>query len=270
MKRVIILMSLLVLFVKINIAQTCGSSGEVIALTNQDAIDNFNKKYAGCNHILGTLYITGNVTNLKGLSAIKKIDGKLTIFKTTLTNLSGIDGLEYVGASLSIGSNDALTNIDALKSIKEVGDFIAINANPVLENIQGLHGIQKIGGHLQISNNAKLVNLKGLSSVQTIGKYIHILNNTSLESLMSINTLKSINGQIQIKSNPALKSLEGLNNLNEKTIKNLIISNNKSLVFCNSEVICKYLAIEGKTSTIADNAPKCNTKEDILSACTTK
>lgn len=270
MKKVIVLMLLLVCFVQTNIAQTCGTSGEVIALTSQAAVDNFVKKYAGCDHILGTLYITGNVTNLKALSTVKKIDGKLTIFKTTLTNLSGIDGLEYVGGALSIGSNEVLTNIDALKSVKEVGDFIAINANPVLENVKGLNAIQKIGGHLQVSNNTKLLDLKGLNSLQTIGKYIHIINNTSLESLMSSNALKSIDGQIQIKLNPALKSLAGLNNLDEKTIKNLILTNNTSLTFCNSEVICKYLAVSSNTSTIANNDPNCDSKEKIVSLCAAK
>ncbi|HET8828829.1 MAG TPA: hypothetical protein VFM79_05785 [Pelobium sp.] len=270
MRKVTMLLLLFVFFAKLNFAQTCGVAGKVIALTNQNAVDNFAKKYAGCDHILGTLYITGSVTNLKGLSDIKKIDGKFTIFKSTLTNLAGLENLESVGDALSIGSNESLKNFDALKSVKKVGGFLLINANPVLENIEGLKAIKNIGGYLQVTNNAKLVDLKGLNAVQGIGKYIHIVNNTLLENLMSSNTLKSINGQIQIRSNPALKSLVGFNNLEEKTIKNLILRDNASLAFCNSEVICKYLAIASNKSIITNNAPNCNSREMVVSLCATK
>jgi hypothetical protein len=270
MRKVTTLVLLFVLLSKINFAQTCGEAGQVIALNNQNAVDNFTKRYGNCDHVLSTLYITGSVTNLKGLSGIKKIDGKLQVYKSALTNLEGLESLESVGGALSIGSNESLKNIDALKSLKEVGDFLLIGANPVLENIEGLKGIKSIGGYLQVTNNAKLVDLKGLNSVQTIGKYIYIINNPLLEGLMSANTLKSINGFIEIRLNPALKSLAGFDKLDEKTIKNLILSNNPSLAFCNSEVVCKYLAVASNTSTIANNAANCNSREMVVSLCANK
>lgn len=270
MKKVTTLILLFVLFSKLNFAQTCGEAGQVIALTNQNAVDNFTEKYGDCDHVLGTLYITGSVTNLKGLSGIKKIDGKFTIFKSTLTNLSGMESLEFVGGSMALGNNDALTNIDALKSLKEIGEFLSINANPALENVKGLNALQKIGGYLQVTNNAKLVDLKGFNAVQSIGNYIYIINNNALENLMSANALKSVNGKIEIRLNPILKSLSGFDKLDEKTIKNLILSNNASLAFCNSEVICKYLANPSNIATIINNAANCNSKEAIVSLCATK
>jgi hypothetical protein len=270
MKKVIPLILLFVLFSKLNFAQTCGVAGEVIALNNQNAVDNFTKRYGNCDHVLGTLYITGSVTNLKGLSGIKKIDGKFQFYKSSLTSLEGLENLESVGGAFVIGNNELLKNIDALKSLKEVGEFLLIGVNPVLENIDGLKGVKSIGSYLQVTNNAKLLNLKGLNAVQTIGTYIYIINNPELESLMSSNALKSVNGKIEIRLNPALKSLAGFDKLDEKTIKNLILSNNTSLAFCNSEVICKYLAIASNTATIANNAPNCNSKEMIVSLCATK
>jgi hypothetical protein len=270
MKKLTVLILLFVLFFKFNFAQTCGVAGEVIALNNQNAVDNFIKKYGKCDHVLGTLYITGSVTNLKGLSNIKKVDGKLQVFNSALTNLDGLESLEYVGEALSIGRNESLKNIDALKSLTEVGDFLLIASNPILENIEGIKAVKSIGGYLQVTNNTKLVDLKGLNALQSIGKYIYIINNPSLESLMSANALKSINGHIEIRLNPLLKSIAGFNNLDEKGIKNLILSNNPNLAFCNSQVICKYLAIPTNTSTISNNAANCNSKEMVVSLCANK
>jgi hypothetical protein len=198
---------------------------------------------------------------------IENADSKLNIELVTQTQL----GREVVVTASRVEESILKSPVAIEKlDIRAIRESPAPSFYDALENVKGLNALQKIGGYLQVTNNAKLVDLKGFNAVQSIGNYIYIINNNALENLMSANALKSVNGKIEIRLNPTLKSLSGFDKLDEKTIKNLILSNNASLAFCNSEVICKYLANPSNIATIANNAANCNSKEAIVSLCATK
>ncbi len=67
--------------------------------------------------------------------------------------------------------------------------------------------------------------------------------------------------------NPALIDVSSLGNLSATTISNLEIRNNSSLSSCDVQSICDYLASPNGTVTIYNNAPGCNSPEEVQAAC---
>jgi len=64
-----------------------------------------------------------------------------------------------------------------------------------------------------------------------------------------------------------LTSLTGLENVAPGSIGNLTIRNNSALSNCAVESICDYLAAPNGTVTIYNNAPGCNSPEEVLELC---
>lgn len=135
---------------------TCLSGG--IAFTTQAEIDDFITDYPGCISVLGDVSIQGglSISNLAGLNQIEYIDGSLIISNNDiLMNLNGLENLKYITGNLDVLNNSSLIDIYGLNNICQVGGSLSIIGNDGLLSIIGLNMDGFTG--IEIGNNPNLV-----------------------------------------------------------------------------------------------------------------
>ncbi|MHC1778572.1 MAG: T9SS type A sorting domain-containing protein [Lentimicrobium sp.] len=268
------------------------------AITSMTGLDNLTT-------IGGDLSIYGNpaLTSLSGLESLASIGGGLGIgYNDTLASLNGLESLAFIGGWLSISGNEALANLSGLESLTSIGGGLEIQlnyalnslsglenltsiggglhigdnsgGNPALTSLNGLENLTSIGGDLAIYNNNALTSLSGLDNLTSIGGGLHIGDmyiggNPALASLVGLASLTSIGGGLYIEKNNALTSLTGLDNIEAASITNLLTRSNSSLSTCEVQSICDYLAAPNGTIQIINNAPGCNSFQEVQVACET-
>jgi len=250
-----------------NNATGCNSSMEVldhcgsclpdgITFTTQAQIDSFPVNYGSCSKIEGDLIVDGeDISDLSSLELITYVGGTVKIGNISgnanpqLTNLSGLNNLAVIGGSLKMYSNEALTSLDELNNLGLIfGDLFigdaSFNAgNPALSSLSGLENLHYLEGSLKFSGNE------------------------SLASITALNGLNFIGGQLRIKDNPVLTSLAGLGNVYSSSISYLQIISNEQLYECEVHPICSYLIEPNANIDIYDNAPGCNSQEEVEASC---
>jgi hypothetical protein len=123
MKKLTLLIAFSVIISVSTFSQSCLQNG--ITFTTQAQIDNFQTNYPGCTEIEGYIKIgsfsgTTNIVNLNGLIDINRIEGELNIRQNIITDLSGLDNLEYVGGDFSISDNILLKNVNNLNKLSGI------------------------------------------------------------------------------------------------------------------------------------------------------
>ncbi|MEZ5196998.1 MAG: T9SS type A sorting domain-containing protein [Bacteroidales bacterium] len=261
-------------------------------LVSLDGLDNINS-------IGGDLRFSQNssLASLNALSSLSFLGESLGIYNNpVLSTLSGLEGIASVGGDISISYNDALNNLLGLENITYVGgltiqathlnslmglnnlDSIAGNVdiswNNSLNNLSGLDNLAYIGGDLSICINDALTSYTGLEHLITIagGLYIGDYGNsppfydTSLTSISALESLTSVS-RLYVMNNFALTSLEGLENIDANSLETIFIYNNWNLSECDIQSICDYLVLTGGYVNINQNAPGCNSPEEVEEAC---
>ncbi|MCB2222431.1 MAG: T9SS type A sorting domain-containing protein, partial [Bacteroidetes bacterium] len=109
-------------------------------------------------------------------------------------------------------------------------------------------------------------NITGFGNLETIGGYLGIGSTNALTSLSGLDNLQMIGGHLSICENDALTDLEGLENVSYIG-EYLEITKNTSLSMCAIESICNYIASPNGVILIHDNAPGCNSPEEVDSLC---
>jgi hypothetical protein len=217
---------------------------EGITFTTQEEIDNFQTNYPGCTEIEGGVTISGNdINNLSGLSVLTSIAGGLEIVNNyTLTSLNGLEGITALHYLL-IANNPDLTDLSGFDNLSSTEVALGIWMNASLTSLNGLENLTSIGGFMEVAMNNTLTNLDGIGNIISIGGYLYIYFNTSLISI------------------------SGLENIDAASIDSLSVMFNPLLSVCNVESICNYLAAPNGTIEIHDNAPGCNSLEEVEEAC---
>ena len=154
------------------LSQPCLPEG--ITFTTQEQIDNFQTNYPGCTEIIGDVEINGDdITNLNGLNVLTAFWGKLHIGNypsgTSLTSLSGLDNVTFIGGNLSVEDNAALTSLTGLNNVTSIGGYICIAENAALTNLTGLDTLTSIRGSIYIRYNNALTSLTGLENMTSLG-----------------------------------------------------------------------------------------------------
>jgi len=233
-----------------DIAEECGITLSCLPygdyyLTSQADIDNFQEDYSDCTVLEGVVKISG----------------------PDIINLDGLMGVTSVGMYLTIVNNDQLESLEGLESLANVHGPVSIGYNSSLVNLEGLDNLASISGYLSVYNNGSLTNLTGLESLASLGSELEIMHNDNMVSLAGLQNLVSAGNLIRILYNQSLNSLDGLKNIEPGTIGMLIIVFNSSLSSCETESICDYLAIPSNIAQISDNAPGCNSRQEVEVAC---
>ena len=82
-----------------------------------------------------------------------------------------------------------------------------------------------------------------------------------------MHNITSIWGELWITDNPLLENIEALENIALASYYDLYIINNPMLSQCDINNICEYLVDPTGTIEIYDNAPGCNSPEEVEEAC---
>ena len=274
-----------------------GCLPEGITFETQEQIDNFQINHPNCLEIEGDVEISGNeITNLNGLNILSAIGGSLYIWECgSLTSLTGLNNLSYIGDDLYIGGldvgNPLLNSLTGLDNLTTIGGDLVILNNPVLTSLLGLGNLISVNGFFSMGNNHSLSCLSGLGSLLSIEGWFGIFDHddlttlSGLEGLISVGgnlsiegnhalinvtgleNLISIGGNLRVKFNDVLTSLTGLDSIEAGSITNLYIHDNDILSTCEVQSICTYLASPNGNISIHDNAPGCNSPEEVQDIC---
>ncbi len=280
-------------------AQSCYPEG--VVFSNQGQINGFHAANPGCVNIEGDLTISGyNITDLDGLHGIIQVGGSLRIeCNEVLGSLAGLSTLMWIGDNLYVAENLVLPDLTGLDQVFQLGGDLMITANPSLASLHGLEGISSIVKRLYIDDNDALVSLEGLENVSSIGGVVRIISNDALTSLAGLESLASVGGDlsigglghlgslgnplltsiealsgltsvggdIEIGYNASLPSLAGLDNIDPATIASLSIHENNTLSECEVASVCEYLSSPGGLIILENNAPGCNSQEEVQAEC---
>jgi len=280
----------------VNHANAQGCLPEGITFTTQEEIDSFQANYPGCIEIEGTVTIEGynDISNLNGLNAIEKISNDLLIVHNyNLQNLQGLNALTEIQGGLTIANNVGLLNFEGFESLSFIGNNINIieNAglvncigienlatipgsfgiaeNQNLEDFSGFTNLEEVGFLLIIESNPSLQSLQGLNNISHIGEDLILENNVSLIDITALANLTSIGDYLHIVNNDSLSNLFGVENIQPNSIDSLTITENAFLQDCDVYSICLYLVTPGGIFEIHDNAPGCNSPEEVVIHCLT-
>ncbi|MBP6978428.1 MAG: T9SS type A sorting domain-containing protein [Bacteroidales bacterium] len=286
------------------VASGCGITLNCLPYGNyyffsQSDIDSYQSGYSGCVDLAGNVEINGSgINDLSGLIGLSSVEGNIDIGNynngTSLTNLSGLDSLNFLGGSLTIRKNNYLSNLTGLENLNFIAGDLAIQSNSSLAELTGLDHLDSIGGGLTINEN-HLENMEGLGSLINIGggfsigggydNDYHLISLSGLDYLTSVGALSiaytivlndisglasvsSIGGWLNLFANHSLTNLSGLDNIEPASVSNLSITYNNKLSTCEVKSICDYLAAPNGEIYIHNNAPGCNSPEEVEAACT--
>ena len=186
MKNVIVLLITVVAMTRV-IAQSCLPEG--LEIYSQEGIDNFQINYPGCTEIEGYVLIVGNnITNLNGLNVVTTIDGFLQLYSNdSLTNLTDLENLTSLGG-LDLYDN-AITNLSGLENLNFIVNDIIIMNNHSITNLSGLENVTSIGGGIIIKNNEAFTSLLELANLTSMSGIIEIADNDALTSLSGLDNI---------------------------------------------------------------------------------
>ncbi len=234
-----------------------------IALSSLAGLDNLS-------YIGGSLSFIGNsaLASLAGLENLTSTGDFIYMANNdALVSLAGLDNVSDIGGDISIVSNNLLSNLNELGSVTSIMGRIFIGGNMSLKSLTGLENVISIPGELRIVENDSLSSLSGLENLSNIGESIIIWNNDALTNLIALESITSIGGWLSIAENDVLNSLAGLDNIESSSIEVLVIAENFVLSTCEVLSVCEYLAIPGDSVVIYDNAPGCNSADEVEDSC---
>lgn len=106
-----------------------------ISLNSQSEIDNFSIDNPDSIDI-DFLIITGaDIVDLNGLSQLKSVNRFVRIYLTSISNLEGLQNIEYMGREISFSANNFLTSLNAIENAEFSQNVsIRIDFNPSLQN----------------------------------------------------------------------------------------------------------------------------------------
>jgi len=106
-----------------------------------------------------------------------------------------------------------------------------------------------------------------LETLASVGGEFWIQNNDQLTDVSSLMSLIDVGENMGVIYNNSLTTLDGLDNIIPESIFNLNIHNNPLLSDCAVESICNYLLNPTGEVLIHDNAPTCDSPEEVLDDC---
>jgi hypothetical protein len=138
--------------------------------------------------------------------------------------------------------------------------------NDSLKAFNGLDSLKSIGGSCIIGSNGELYNLDGLENLKTVGFGL-LISNEKLNDITALKSVNSIGSTLDVNHSSGLYSLEGLENILPASIQGLSIHDNINLSTCDLKSICEYLKSPTGEVQITNNAPGCNSQEEVVAAC---
>ena len=213
-----------------------------------------------------------NLVNLSGLENLTTVGIALNIENNnSLISFSGLENLISIGTTFGVRNNSSLTDFSSLENLTTVGGF-NFNNNENLVSLSGLENITSIE-ELNVRNNNNLVSLTGLDNITSINYFLDISNNDNLESLSGLESLSTLGANLSITDNNNLTditALQSITNFGENIFPffvDISIVNNQVLEACSIVSFCSFID-NGNSFEILNNAPGCNSLEEVETGCT--
>ena len=194
--------------------------GEKCNVSSSVFYSNFNDETGYYNGSISCAYQSLTSEELLHFKFLKEVKYDLYLYNNQLTDLGGLSNLKKVGRYFYLYNNQ-LTNVDGLNKLESVGSNFHLMNNK-LENINGLSNLKSVGGYLYLQNN-QLTNLNGLNSLTSIGGNFNIEEN-QLTKLDGLTTLTSLGGYLALRANTNLTDISGVSNIQGKSAKLLYIN----------------------------------------------
>lgn len=248
--------------------QNLTSTGGDFKLTNNLNIVSLNG-LSNLTSVGGTLAINSapSISNLSGLENLLSVGEMYIAFNSSLRNIYSLSNIQSINGGVYINSNTKLESLTGLNNLASIGDHLIIMDNNSIKNMDGLNNLSEVGQQMFIRANDSLTNLNGLESLTSVAGILKIEFNPLLESIVGIDNLESIGDHLEISHNPILYDISALNNINPASVDEINIIGNDSLSECDVESICNYLSNPNNNVEIYDNAPGCNSPEEVIEAC---
>ena len=188
---------------------------DIITLSSQNEVDNFQTSYDQCLEFDGHLIIKGNqINNLDGLGFLNSITGTFEIVETSISSIESLANVSIIKGSLLISQNNNLESLMGLEQVVQL-DSLVLHSNALINDLNGLNNLK--GSDYISINNMNLSSFGGFENLESTG-ILYISNNPQLESFEGLNNLESSEA-IDLNSNSAFKSVEGLENLEPDSTK---------------------------------------------------
>lgn len=172
-------------------------------------------------------------------------------------------------------NNSNIINVDSLIQLESC-DGIIIQA-PDLLSIKGFSNIiGTLESGIRIDSAQELVSLEGLEGITSLKSRFNLRNIPKVTDLLPLRNIIDVNDIVGAAAlyNTGIISLAGIGQFipNDNTIR-LSIHENPNLETCNVKFACDFLenliSCNGNFHLIENNAPGCNSKEEILASCET-
>jgi hypothetical protein len=176
------------------------------------------------------------LVSIAALGGLESVRGSIQIYRSGLTDLTGLDNLEQVGGDLVLDRNATLTDISALSNLEALGGAFALHSSPAVATLAGLENLERVGGlslysttltdvaaltaltvidgDVRIQENAVLENVDGLSNVEHISGALQVSYGEALSSF-GLGRLTAIGGDLRFENLPALLEFDALAGLRE-------------------------------------------------------
>ncbi|TAD84660.1 MAG: hypothetical protein EAY75_12680 [Bacteroidetes bacterium] len=214
------------------------SACDSITLTRQSQIDSFPLLYPGCTTVQ-YLIIDGRgalpaITRLDSLKQITEIARDLSIFRTGIPNLSGINNITKIGYYLWLDSNYAMTSM-SMYNLQDLGGLVLYNS-PLLSNLDGFFDAltdtelwSVIFGNLGVNSFApfskitrvinfsialceNITSLDGFENLEFADFAVQLFANRQLTDISQLSKLRQT-AFLEVSWSDSLKSLQGLQNI---------------------------------------------------------
>ncbi|MBK8850392.1 MAG: hypothetical protein IPN73_09550 [Saprospiraceae bacterium] len=208
-----------------------------------------------------------------------RVDGPLYIHNANqLKSISAFKNVKIVEGQLRLSSNIELATVDAFQNLDSCYNSVIIEGVNKLKTINGFQKLKYIDESLNIFS-AYLEEINGFQLLTEIAglKNQEVDSNLwvkfqfqahKLKSLKDLSNLKRVRG-ISLRGNFELTDISGLDNLDTSYVKFVDMWGNSKLSTCNSKFLCAFFENKEKKAYLRENAPGCNTREEILASCTT-
>jgi hypothetical protein len=188
----------------------------------------------GCNP--GPVYagdlILETADDVRAFADVEEVEGSVVIEGSSLTDLTGLERLEWIGGALAIGGdlgNASLVSVEGLSGLQRVEGDVTIRRNNLLADLGGLRALSSVGGSIVIQENDALATLN-LSSLSTVDSFFTIASNYALTTMTGMEGLEYVDFTLAIDGNSALTNLRGLSNV--RSVGRLFIRRNYALPDC--------------------------------------
>lgn len=174
-----------------------------------------------------------SIDSYSGLSDLTTIDGSFALARSTVTALSGLEALTFIGEGLSIHNMYNLTDISALSNVASFGTLgdvsahdIKITNNRKLTNLNGLNNLTAVGNDLDLRQN-NLFNVDALSNLTSVGNTIMLYKNVNLANIDGLSNLTHVGGNIDLRYTKVtnVDALSGLTSVGAS----VLLGNNSAL-----------------------------------------